>query len=214
MLYNEEYPIKNLFDHMNTNTFYIYVLFLFVPLLINCNKTPESIENGLDAELLNNITQMYTNDQQIRKDLDVSDMNEEKYKEMNSLTIQHTNELKKIITSERFPKVSSIGKEGMKMLFILIQHSDIDFQEICLPHIEKLVNKEILDHQSYALLSDRINVRKGLPQKYGTQWKVNDKGEFIMDPVQNIVKLDSIRESIGLMKIDEYKQMLQKVYKK
>ncbi len=63
-----------------------------------------------------------------------------------------------------------------------------------------------------ALVTDKLLVSEGKPQRFGTQFSLRD-GKAVMDPVEDPEHLDERRAKYGLMPMAEYKRQLGKMYK-
>jgi hypothetical protein len=58
-----------------------------------------------------------------------------------------------------------------------------------------------------ALITDRVRVRQGLPQLYGSQFNGVD-GRWIADPIEDVERLDERRASMGLPPMADYVRMI------
>jgi hypothetical protein len=77
-----------------------------------------------------------------------------------------------------------IGVQGNTTLFLVIQHADIKTQEKYLPMMKDAAKKGKASAADLAYLTDRIEVRNGRPQVYGTQLSLQNgrcKPEPILD---------------------------------
>lgn len=109
-----------------------------------------------------------------------------------------------------------LSDKANKAIWLVIIHSDIDFQEKYLPYIESKVKEGIVDKTEFATLYDKMMKNKGLPQRYGTQVNmdilivgdVEESKTFSLWPVEDMEHLDSLRASVGLQPIDEYLEIV------
>lgn len=100
---------------------------------------------------------------------------------------------------------SKVGEMANQTLWLVIQHAEIDIQEKYLPYLVESVNKEESDGWYLAFLKDRILMRKGEKQHYGTQVKKDKKSGFTyIYPITNFKKVNERRKAIGLNSIEEY----------
>jgi len=77
--------------------------------------------------------------------------------------------------------------------------------QAALPAIEKDVKAGKLRNASaYALLYDRLALRLGGKQRYGTQTGEDDYGERIVRPLENPAKVEEFRKELGLIPLSEY----------
>lgn len=113
--------------------------------------------------------------------------------------------VKAIISKYGWLGPQKVGFQGSQTLFLVIQHADLTTQEQYLPMIRTAEkNGEILS-SNLALLEDRINMRQGKKQRYGSQTfydKKSDKTYFY--PIEDPDRLDERRKSMGLGPIKDY----------
>lgn len=98
-----------------------------------------------------------------------------------------------------------VGQRASAAPFFVIQHSDIKYQEAYYPMMLAAVQRGELEASRFAMLVDRIRVRNGLPQLYGTQlsWdRENNKWKF--DEILDAEHVDEHRASVGLEPLAEY----------
>lgn len=99
-----------------------------------------------------------------------------------------------------YPTVNDIGAEGMKSLFLLIQHSD---DNVALQKLFKSKMEAVLKKQSYtdtllitqlAFLTDRVLVNENKPQEYGTQF---DESHHLL-PIRDAINVNTRRSLVFL----------------
>lgn len=121
---------------------------------------------------------------------------------------ENTRRMKKIVTEYGWPTVSLVGEAGAKNAWLLIQHADedISFQKKCLHLITTLFKSESNEvvPMHIAFLTDRIYVNEKKPQKFGTQFYTNKKGEFTYWPIRDIRNVDKRRAMFGIEPLAEY----------
>lgn len=94
-----------------------------------------------------------------------------------------------------------LSEQSNQTIWLIIDHGDVEYQERYLPLIEQQAMRGIISLADYATLSDRVNVRRQRPQRYGTQTGyIQRDGETFtyVYPIEDIAKLDSLRLSVGL----------------
>ncbi|MDG6999876.1 MAG: hypothetical protein JRN15_12255, partial [Nitrososphaerota archaeon] len=90
-------------------------------------------------------------------------------KKMNSIYNRNTAALKKILHRYGWPGISLVGRKGAEAAFLIVQHSnDTLFQRACLPLLDNAYERGQVPGDAVALLTDRVLVREGKPQMYGT----------------------------------------------
>jgi hypothetical protein len=102
-------------------------------------------------------------------------------------------------------RISEIGPEAASDAWLLVQHADLapDFQEEALRMMAPLVASNDIRKEDYALLWDRVAVKKREPQRFGTQMHC-ENGEFEPFPLEDPGHLDSLRASAGLEPFSQY----------
>lgn len=181
-----------------------------------------SIEKVDNKELQIELIKMYINDQYVRSNL-MTDLLS-KYNLLKSEVIidsfgvntdeRNRERLKEIIKENGFPTNELVGKDAMKGIFLMIQHSDGDkeWQKSQLPNIEKAVKNGDMDGQSYAYLYDRIQINSGERQLYGTQFAKVDSINKVVElaETEDLENLDRRRMEVGMMPIEMYKEFMLK----
>ena len=77
--------------------------------------------------------------------------------------------VKKILDEYGWLGRDIIGRQGNLTLFLVIQHSDLETQEKYLPMVREAVKKGDVYMSNYILLEDRVALRQGKRQIYGSQ---------------------------------------------
>jgi hypothetical protein len=124
--------------------------------------------------------------------------------------------LKQVVASKGWPSISMVGEDGASAAFLIVQHADADpeFQAQVLPLMEAAVTKQEASPALFAMLTDRVLRAQGKPQRYGTQFDINDDGPMSIQPTEDEASLDERRLKMGLLPIAEYKQVLSETYHK
>ncbi|MFN0120609.1 MAG: DUF6624 domain-containing protein [Blastocatellia bacterium] len=122
--------------------------------------------------------------------------------------------MREILGQYGWPGPDQVGRDGAEAAFLLVQHADIELQKQALPLVREAYRKAQLSGQGYALLTDRVLVREGKPQLYGTQAKSFDqwKGtEPVLQPIEDEANVDKRRAEVGLPPLAEYLKGLREV---
>ena len=111
-----------------------------------------------------------------------------------------------IVCKFGWPTKSALGEKAALAAFLIVQHSALPVQEIYVPSLKAAVVAKEADPTHLATLEDRINVRNGRPQIYGSQLCYRPGGGVAWRPLveENEAKLDAVRASIGLSSIKQY----------
>lgn len=125
-----------------------------------------------------------------------------------------------IIDRENQTLVASVLKNGLpeglstqsyKAIWLIIDHAGLKFQKRYLPAIEEAARQKLISAYDFAVLTDRISMREGKLQKYGTQSytaTVDGKQVIYIWPVENAQMLNELRDEIGAGDIETYIQVL------
>jgi hypothetical protein len=116
-----------------------------------------------------------------------------------------------IISANGWPGRSLVGEKASGGAWTVIQHADLETQKKYLPLMTKAADA---GETSWALLAttiDRIQVREGKPQTYGTQFhEVN--GELVPQPIEDEAHVDDRRKKVGLDTLAEYTAQMKQMY--
>lgn len=98
-----------------------------------------------------------------------------------------------------------VGINGAQGLFLAIQHADLKTQEYYLPMIRAAEKKGEILSSNLAILEDRINVRNGKKQLYGSQgFTDKETGKKYIYPIEDIDGLDKRRAAMGMPPMSSY----------
>ncbi|MDF1549105.1 MAG: hypothetical protein P1P88_14870 [Bacteroidales bacterium] len=126
-------------------------------------------------------------------------------------------QLENIIAEYGWPKSSEIA-DGIteSVPFLIIQHAkSVQTQKKYLPLLKEMVEKGEADSRSFAYLTDRVLVKEGKKQRYGTQVEENKKtGKTELCPIEDESNVDKLRKEIGLEPLKDYLQMFGIKYEK
>lgn len=155
-------------------------------------------------ELRKELLAMRDEDQKWRRAYGIAQNEEEREKAgsmMGEVDAKNTTRMKVIVDEIGWPKRSDVGKDGASAAWLLVQHADRQpqFQAKCLPLLEKAFKENEASGGNYAYLFDRVAVRLGNKQRFGSQamgrgddmqfnpiekeWLVNERrAEFNVNP--------------------------------
>jgi len=122
-------------------------------------------------------------------------------------------QLKSIVDKEGFPTVAQVGKRGVEAAFLLTQHADSDpaFQQHVLDTLKERTGSEAVSGQDFAMLTDRVLIKQGKLQRYGTQFNKKD-GTWAPDPMEDPTHIDQRRAALGLPTMSDYTCMIKAMY--
>jgi hypothetical protein len=107
--------------------------------------------------------------------------------------------IEKILIQFGWPEPAVIGDEGCSTIFLVIQHADLPAQQKYLPLVHEAVKQKKLKSSSLALLEDRVALKEGRKQLYGTQlsWDIKTN-TYTMQPIDDPDNVDKRRADVGL----------------
>jgi len=120
-----------------------------------------------------------------------------------------------ILNSKQWPGKSSVDNEGASSWITLIKtYASVQQQRAVLPIISAGVERgEIPKDDELAALIDKLRLRLGLPQIFGTQF-IEENGFLVLYPIQSDQNIDAWRSEYGLPTLREGFQRMQIFYRK
>jgi tetratricopeptide (TPR) repeat protein len=116
----------------------------------------------------------------------------------------NTARVAEIIDERGYPGKSMVGDQS-GTAFLVIQHADLEVQERYLDVITAAADEGEVAWRSVALLVDRVRMRQGKTQLYGSQVSRDpETNESFFAEIENPHQIDSIRATVGLGPIQEY----------
>lgn len=190
----------------------ILVLLLLSLAIRGQGQEPTSVEAASIASVRTELEAMLESDQSLRRkavELEKAhgrDSTEVKdaWTKQNAVDAQNIRRLEEIIAQHGWPGSKQFGRKAATAAFLVLQHSDITHQKKYLPLARQAVSKGEMQGSSLALLEDRIRLREGQKQVYGSQVTRNSADEWEPLPLEDEEKVDALRASIGLQPISEY----------
>jgi hypothetical protein len=154
---------------------------------------------------------MRERDQKVREGFS-SSMSEETMAAIMAVDGEHLGRLKEIVRQYGWPGRSLVGADGAEATWLLVQHAPSPFMKHCLPLLEDAVEAGESEARHYAYLYDRVQVKDGNLQRYGTQYKFTPEGALEREPLADPVSVDQRRASLGLPTMEEYEAILRATY--
>lgn len=166
-------------------------------ILICADLQAQSKVSGNDALMLKRkLESIYDDDQKYRQSSDWKMM----------LKMDSINQIAVIGILEEYGWVHQdiVGKKGSGALFLVIQHADLPIQEKYLPVLRDAVKSGAARKDDLALLEDRVLMRQGKKQVYGSQVVKGPNGNWVVHPIEDPEHVDERRLEIGLLPIADY----------
>lgn len=113
--------------------------------------------------------------------------------------------LEAIIAEHGWPKVSEVKGAAAQAAFLIIQHADLEKQKKYIGLLKAACEQGEADWPGYALMYDRIEMREGRPQLYGSQIRFNkDTQQYEPHEILDPEYVNKRRSEVGLGPIEEY----------
>lgn len=111
----------------------------------------------------------------------------------------------KILDEKGWVGKDVVGAQANQTLFLVIQHSDLQYQQKYLPMMRDAVKKGNAKASSLALLEDRVALREGKKQIYGSQVSYHPTTKIpFVSPLEDPENVDKRRASVGLATMSDY----------
>ena len=185
----------------------------WLPVLELKKANREKAEAKLNIPLIKKLSGIFEADQEYRLQLQEmstkfgweSQEMKDHIRIMNQTDSVNVIEVEKIIQQYGWQGADVIGWQGNLTLFFVIQHADSATQEKYLPVLREAVNKGNAEGAQLAYLEDRLSLKRGGKQIYGSQVGMDEKTKlnFVL-PLEDPDNVDKRREKVGLQPIAEY----------
>ncbi|HEY7611897.1 MAG TPA: DUF6624 domain-containing protein [Gemmatimonadales bacterium] len=153
--------------------------------------------SGVQAELL----AMASEDLRLRAEL-ASDgsLFGDYHPRMQAVHDANADRLSVILAERGWPGEPQVGEAGAKAAWLIVQHAIAQpaFQRRALEALRAAEQRGEVPPVQSAMLEDRIRTFEGKPQRYGTQFDWDERGELSPLPVDDPDGVDERRRSVGL----------------
>ena len=151
-------------------------------------------------------------DQQARNALPPSPASEQ-VAALEAIDRSNTARLRQVLTVHGWPGYAMVGEDGSNAAWLLVQHATDDLREYALPLLADAVNRNDASSRDLAYLTDRIRLRRGEPQLYGTQYWFSGERGLELYQVKDPERLDERRAAAGLEPHAEYDAHMRAAYR-
>jgi hypothetical protein len=189
------------------------VLTLFA-LIAGCRQSPDPSAAVL-ADARRELEERGRTDQAVREGFGTgSELDSAKMAAMARTDSANTAWLKGYVARWGWPSAAQVGSDAVEAAFFIVQHAvhDTAFMRGTLPLIEEAHRRGDLEGSAVAMLTDRVEVKAGRPQIYGTQLSLKD-GRWVFDPIADSPGVDARRRRMGLPPLAEYRRLVDSVLK-
>jgi len=178
---------------------------------VKANK--EKQEENYDKPLVAKLEEIYDEDQGPRRKIAAiekehgweSPQMKELWKEIEVKDSINLIKIMEILDERGWLGADVIGGQGNQTLFLVIQHAPLEVQKKYLPMMREAVKKGNARSRSLALLEDRVALRQGGRQLYGSQvGRDQETGEYYVLPLDDPMNVDKRRAEMGLGLLQDY----------
>lgn len=129
----------------------------------------------------------------------------ELFKNMKTTDSLNLIQVEKILSKYGWLGADKIGIQANTTLFMVIQHADLPAQLKYLPVMRTAVKQGNAKAASLALLEDRVALKQGKKQIYGSQvsWNMETNVSFVA-PLEDPDNVDKRRTAVGLPALADY----------
>jgi len=193
--------------------FYLSVLISLSTLCSFGQVTSFNIDNSnLNVPLMHQLDSIYKLDQSTRNTYLAAKQRKEPdliidslLKEMHITDQENLVKVNAIIKRFGWLGPQKVGINGAQGLFLVIQHADLKTQEYYLPIIRNAEKRGEILSSNLAILEDRICMRSGKKQIYGSQGFTDGQtGKKYIYPIIDIDNLDKRRNKMGMPPMQDY----------
>lgn len=212
------HPVTRILEGMPSQCWRTTVIAITAGTLLACRPAAdrrEAGESGIDSTLRAELLTLVAEDQDRREEIPQAIARNDSVflKRLMAGDSARTARLKAIIDEHGWPGADKVGADGASAAWLLLQHSpDSALQERMLPVLEREAAAGRLEARDVATLTDRVLVRSGKPQRYGSSFEIRD-GRMVAHPIEDLAGLDARRAAVGLPPMAEYVKLLADAYK-
>lgn len=182
-------------------------------LVAQLQKKVDVLEANYDKKLQQELLEILKDDQGIRQlFMEAAKVHGYQHPKVDSLgkIMQHSDsvnlkKITKILDERGWVGKDLVGPQANQTLFLVIQHADYDTQKKYLPMMREAVKKGNANSSALALLEDRVAIREGKKQIYGSQIGIKPgTNQHYVLPLLDPANVDKRRAEMGLGPIADY----------
>jgi hypothetical protein len=172
---------------------------------------------ALNHQLSEELLAMAGNDRRVRHELETAgELGDGYHPRMRAVHQANSARLREIIAEHGWPGRSLVGEDGAEAAWFIVQHSigEPEFMRSAVALLEQSAAQRESPVWHLAYLTDRIAFYEGRPQRYGTQWDVDDDGTHVIWELESPERVDELRQEVGLPPLsarfpgDQWRQVL------
>ncbi len=130
-------------------------------------------------------------------------------KKQDELDAKNVARLEEIVMQHGWPGRSLVGEQASGAAFLILQHADLARQKKYFPLLERAAAEGEARLPDAAMLEDRIRMREGKKQIYGTQVHSGPEtgGKLELYPIEDEGHVEERRAAVGLPPLAEYLEL-------
>lgn len=166
--------------------------------------TPQLAPDGI-AAIAERLSELVDEDQAVRREAQGGEFTEELRARMARIDEASTAYLLELLPEVGYPDETRFGEQAAGDAFLLAQHSaDLRLQRTALAVIQDQVRPGRRDGQEFALLHDRLQLRLGYRQRYGSQLAQLEDGSLVVCTLEDPAAVDDLRAGLGMTSLGDY----------
>ncbi len=173
-------------------------------------KSPQEVQ--LNNKLKDELLKLKADNQKLIQSIMARYRDEATIKHLNEVRANNSTRLCQVLKESGWPTVNLVGQEGVAAAFFLLKNSDsFELQRELFPVIIEAVKRGEIEKANFAGLVDRLRLRAGLKQLFGTQAAI-EKGLLVLYPIEDEAHVDARRAQYNLQPLDTYLRALERWY--
>lgn len=152
------------------------------------------------------LEKVYDMDQNIRDSVghyrDKNGINSTEYKNALKAMLVTDSSLQKIVfgvlDKYGWPSKKQTSAKASEGIFFVLQHSELDAQKKYSPLLDQAFKAAEVEKWAYAFFKDRVNMREGKFQIYGSQTGRDGQGNIYVFPIGDEPNVDKRRKKLGM----------------
>ncbi len=130
---------------------------------------------------------------------------EQLWKQQTEIDQKNIKRLHEIVAKHGWPGKKLVGEKAADAAFLIVQHAELPDQEKYLPILQKAAEQNDVKPSNVAMLQDRVLMRQGKNQIYGSQLRSDPKtGKIELYPIDDPEHVDERRAKVGLPPLKDY----------
>lgn len=167
------------------------------------SRKQEALRPDPYPDIRKSLEAVFDRDQEARKHADKAD--EANLQLIKKTDEQHRVYVDSLLTKHGWLSKGEIGTKAASALFLVIQHSELFYQQKYLPLLTEAVKSRKAEAQDLALLEDRVSLQTTGEQIYGSQiGRDTVTKKFFLYPIKDRENVNLRRKSMNLPPLSEY----------